>query len=90
MTEQWYTNKELFEMVQGLKEDMQAMSQELKQTREIVARYNSLREELENCKDRIDALQNQAIGRYSVGDAVVRWGGWLVAVGTLILSVMRR
>lgn len=95
--EQWYNNQQIFEMVQAQKEEMNKLTLELKlttaemaRTREIVARYNGLREELENCKDQIDALRNQAIGRYSVGDAVIRWGGWLVAVGTLILSVMRR
>lgn len=79
MGENWYDNKALFEMIQDLKEDMQAMSQELKQTREIVAKYNCLRQ-------RLDAIEFKAAGRSAVGQAIREWGGWLVALVSLIIT----
>ncbi len=87
--EQWYTNKELFEMVQGLKEDMQAMSQELKQTREIVARYNGLRQQIEECSRKILAIENRAAGQSAVGRAIREWGGWIFGLVSLGVTLYK-
>ncbi len=80
--EQWYTNKDLFEMFQELRIDIQTMSQELKQTREIVSKYNSLRK-------RLDAIELKAMGRSSVGRAIREWGGWLIAIFSCLFSLVK-
>lgn len=82
MDEKWYTNKDLFEMIQELKVDMQAMCQELKQTREIVAKYNSLRQ-------RLDAIELKAAGRSAVSRAIREWGGWLVGVLSFLFTLKK-
>lgn len=82
MGENWYDNKALFEMIQELKEDMQDMSQELKQTREIVAKYNCLRQ-------RLDAIELKAAGRSAVGRAIREWGGWLVGVLSFLFTLKK-
>lgn len=83
---EWYTNRDLFEMIQSLRGEMTALSAELARTTEAVRRYNGLRE-------RLDALEARAAGAASVGRGIREWGGWLVAIGSLavaVVSLMRR
>jgi septal ring factor EnvC (AmiA/AmiB activator) len=89
MTEQWYNNKELFEMIQELKTEIKLTTTEMARTREIVAKYNGLREQIEACKDKIEAIEHQAQGRYSFGKAIREWGGWLVAIASFLYAVLR-
>ena len=70
---EWYSNKELFEMFQDLKE-------ELAITREAVKRYNNIRTDLNAVMQRLTAIEERAIGRYGIGKAVREWGGWLVGL----------
>ena len=70
---EWYSNKELFEMFQDLKE-------ELAITREAVKKYNNIRTDLNAVMQRLTAIEERAIGRYSAGKAVREWGGWLVGL----------
>lgn len=70
---EWYSNKELFEMFQDLKE-------ELAITREAVKRYNNIRADLNAVMQRLTAIEERAIGRYGIGKAVREWGGWLVGL----------
>lgn len=95
--EQWYTAKDLFEMVQELQKgvkdlstQLQLTSLEMKQTRDIVAKYNGLREEIKTCGDRIDTLENQSIGARNVMKAIREWGGWIVAILALINALIRK
>ena len=70
---EWYSNKELFEMFQGLKD-------ELKITRDAVKKYNDIRSNLNDVMIRLTAIEERAIGRYGIGKAVREWGGWLVGL----------
>lgn len=48
LTEQnWYSNKEIFEMFQELTKDIATLRQEMAETRTIIRDYNCLREKLE-------------------------------------------
>lgn len=86
--EEWYTNKQLFEMVQGLKDDMAETRVELAATRESVRRYNGLREDLQSVKERVDAIEQQGIGRSKVGTAIRDWGAVLLGLGSLAVAIM--
>lgn len=77
---QWYTNKELFEMLQGLKTDLQ-------ETRTLIKQYNGLRQRLDSCEEVLTDLVSQAKGRASVSNAIRAWGGWAVAVVSLLITL---
>ena len=101
--EQWYTNKDLFEMLAKLKEgfeeqnkelkvSMKELSDELQSTRQIVAKYNGLRQVIDRCETKILDLETRLITESSVelGKAILwkgikDWGGWIVAVVTFII-----
>lgn len=80
--QQWYTNKELYEMLQGLKADLQ-------ETRLLIKQYNGLRQRIDSCEGLITDLVSQARGRASVGNAIRAWGGWLFAVISLLITLAK-
>jgi len=80
--DEWYTNRDLFEMVQGLKEDMQ-------KTRDMIRRYNGLYELVHEHDCYIKEQLGKGKGRKSVESAIITWGGWLAAVGSIIYTVLR-
>ena len=88
MGSSWYSSKELFEMMldmqkefSGLRTDVANLRTELTATRDILRQYNGLRE-------RLDAMENQAIGRANIGRSIREWGGWLVAVLSFVMAVL--
>jgi len=85
--QQWYSNKDLFEMIQRLHD-------ELSETREIIRKYNGLRQDLgetlklsaENEK-KISEISNTSQGKYELAETIRKWGGWLVAIASLIYAI---
>lgn len=53
---EWYNNKELFEMLQQIKQDMVLLSKEMAETRAIIRNYNNLREKLEDTAGKVNTL----------------------------------
>lgn len=86
---EWFSNKDLYEMVQSLKVDMADVSKELQETRKIVSRYNGLRQQLDECSRKIVEMESKAAGRSSVGQAIREWGGWLVGMISLATALWK-
>jgi hypothetical protein len=82
MGDQWYTNKELYEMVIGLKDDLQ-------ETRVLIQQYNGLRKRLDACDATLADLVSQAKGRATVGNAIRSWGGWIFGLISMILALLK-
>ena len=78
----WYNNKELFEMIQGLKDEM-------KETREVIKKYNGIRKDIYQTMERVQALEEQKKGKSEILDSIKDWGGWIVAVLTLLIYAMQ-
>ena len=74
--EQWYTNKEIYEMVREL-------TNELQKTQEAVKAYNGLKKDLNWCMQQIQNDIGLSTGREIVWAAIRDWGGWFVAIGML-------
>lgn len=78
--EQWYTNKELFEMISGLKDD-------LIETRKVVREYNDLRRSLNDCIRRVSDIEQRNIGKQNVEQAILRWTPWAIAVVSAVAAL---
>lgn len=85
---QWYTNKDLFELISKVQTEFHELHSEMRETRQLMRQYNGLREELGVVKERVDDMEAQARGRKSMGKSIREWGGWLIAVITLILLLI--
>lgn len=78
----WYNNKELFEMIQGLRDDLQ-------ETRTVVRKYNGIRKDLSEVMIRLTSIEQQRVGKNKIGQAIREWGGWIVAILTLIILALQ-
>lgn len=78
----WYDNKELFEMIQGLKE-------ELRETTRSIKEYNGLRKKQYDFEGRLISLeQNLNNSKDSKKDR--QWLlGWIVALVSVLYSILK-
>ena len=74
----WYTNKELFELISALKDD-------LKETRHIIKQYNGLREKIEVMEKKVGHIETLEEARNGFGQSVRDWGGWVFGFITLMV-----
>jgi len=56
MTDNWYDNKDIYEMMQQIKQDMAALREEMAATRTLIRDYNSLRQKLEETAAKVNTL----------------------------------
>ena len=56
MTDNWYDNKEIYEMLQEVRQDMSALRQEMAATRTLIRDYNSMRQKLEETATKVNTL----------------------------------
>ncbi|WP_029265671.1 hypothetical protein [Virgibacillus alimentarius] len=90
MSEQWYSNKELFEQLNAMQGDFRDLRAEMKETRNIIKKYNGLREELGAVKEQVNEMKAMTQGKQSVGESIRNWGGWIFALITLIILLMNQ
>ena len=77
---QWYSNKDLFELINGLQAEM-------RETRAIIKRYNGLYEKLDNVKKKVDRIESEQQGRNEIKEAIRQWSGWIFGLVTLIILI---
>lgn len=56
MNEEWYTNKELFELLHKLENEMAGLRKEMSETRAIIRDYNNLRCKVEDTAGKVNTL----------------------------------
>lgn len=85
----WYTNKDLFEQINELKQDMQ-------ETRTMIRKYNGLYDKVEEVKEDVtdvasDIAEIKAIqeGKSKVGEAIKSWGGWGIGILTFFFMLIK-
>ena len=77
---QWYSNKDLFELINALQAEM-------RETRAIIKRYNGLYEKLDNVKKKVDRIESEQQGRNEIKEAIRQWSGWIFGLVTLIILI---
>lgn len=75
---QWYTNKDLFELIGELQKDMQ-------ETRATIRRYNGLYTKVAEVKKQVDDIKAEQRGRQTVGAAIRNWGGWIFGLASFLV-----
>ncbi len=56
MPDNWYSNKDIYEMLQEVKADMTDLLKEMAETRTMIRDYNSLRQKLEETATKVNTL----------------------------------
>jgi hypothetical protein len=78
--EQWYTNKELYEMMVALSKGLEKTNAELAKTQVMIRDYNGLRERLDRCEQLIDQIAGAGRGSKDMWGYVVGGAGLLLAI----------
>jgi len=80
---QWYSNKDLLEMLNELKEDISELRLEMKETKTLIRDYNNLRENVNKANRKIVELEKMIITNT---DNRKEYIGYIVAaISTLFL-----
>ena len=56
MTENWYDNKAIYEMIQEVREEITDLRKEMAETRTMIRDYNSMRQKLEDTAGKVNTL----------------------------------
>jgi len=83
---EWYTNKELYEMMVDLSKGLEKTNAELAKTQTMIRDYNGLRERLDKCEQRVDEIAGKSSGGKDMWGYVV--GG--IGIISFILSLALR
>ncbi len=78
---QWYSNKDLYEMMVDLSKGLEKTNAELAKTQVLIRDYNGLRERLDKLEQRIDQTSGQSKGSKDM------WGYLVGGIGLLLALI---
>lgn len=76
----WYSNKDLYEMMVDLSKGLEATNAELAKTQTMIRDYNGLRERIDKCEQQISLSAGQGKGSKEMWGYVVGGIGLLLAL----------
>ena len=76
----WYNNKDLYEMMVNISKRMEVVSSELSKTQVLIRDYNGLREKLNSCEQRVDHLYGSGKGSKDTWGYIVGGIGLIMAL----------
>ena len=84
--EQWYSNRDLYEMMVDLSKRLERTSAELEKTQVLIRDYNGLREKINDCERALFENHGKETGGKNV------WGYIIGAIGiaSFVLSLVMR
>lgn len=77
---EWYSNKQLYEMMVDLSKELEKTNAELTKTQTMIRDYNGLREEIAECRREIQELKSEKKGSKDMWGYVVGGIGLLLAL----------
>lgn len=83
---EWYTNKELYEMMVDLSKGLEATNAELAKTQVMIREYNGLRERVAECEKHYVEVLGRSTGSKDMWGYIV--GG--IGIVSFILSLVLR
>ena len=86
---QWYTNKELYEMLNSWADEVKELRREMEQTRRMIHQYNELTDKLLSTQDRVFTIEQNLFAQDTILDFCRRWGGWIVAAFMTIITAVK-
>ena len=77
---EWYTNKDLYEMMVDLSKGLEATNAELAKTQTMIREYNGLRARIDQCEQKFAELAGRKTGGHDAWGYVVGGIGVLLAL----------
>ncbi len=92
MTEQerqdWYSGKEIADMFSGMKEDINELRVEMRETKTLIRDYNGLRKRLDKCEERLDKGEGHSQGQESTVKFAWEKMGYIVGLAGVVVAVI--
>lgn len=85
----FYSNREIYEMLQELRTEVIPLREEMRHTTESIRKYNGLRERLDATERKLSDHLMTGVGQATVARGIREWGGWLVAIVSLLIALTR-
>ena len=79
-SEQWYTNRDLFEKLHELRD-------ELRETRESIRKYNGLWPRLEDIDTRLACIESVEAADKRMWEKITSRGGWIIGALSFLVMV---
>jgi tetrahydromethanopterin S-methyltransferase subunit G len=77
---EWYSNKEIYEMMVDLSKRLETTNAEMAKTQTMIRDYNGLRSRMDGCEKRLDEIYGQSKGSKEMWGYVVGGIGVLLAL----------
>lgn len=85
--EEWFGNKELFLMVQDLKEQIKKLCIQMEHTTTLIRDYNGLRERVNNLEVRLSENQGKEKGSLHIWGYIVGGVGIITAIAGVVFQL---
>lgn len=82
---EWYTNKDLYEMMVDLSKGLENTNAELSKTQVMIREYNGLRARLDQCDKNIAEILGQKSGSHDAWGYIVGGFGLLMAIVSMAM-----
>jgi tetrahydromethanopterin S-methyltransferase subunit G len=79
--EEWYSNKQLYEMMVDLSKRLETTNAELSKTQTMIRDYNGLRERIDDCEKKVSQIAGQRTGGKDM------WGYAVGAIGLIMALI---
>jgi hypothetical protein len=83
--DKFYSNREIYEMLMGEKDERLRLTQELSLTRESIKKYNGLLEKIVNHEERLRTLEDKDTekeGKNKLWDGIKNYSVWIIGLVT--------
>ena len=83
--DKFYSNREIYEMLMGEKDERLRLTQELSLTRESIKKYNGLLEKIINHEERLRTLEDKDTekeGKSKLWDGIKNYSVWIIGLIT--------
>lgn len=85
----FYSNREIYEMLLDLRTEVIPLREEMRHTTESIRKYNGLRDRLDATERKLAEHLMTGAGQASVARGIREWGGWIVAIISLLIALTR-
>jgi tetrahydromethanopterin S-methyltransferase subunit G len=82
---EWYTNKDLYEMMVDLSKGLENTNAELAKTQVLIREYNGLRARLDQCEQKFSELAGEKAGSHDTWGYIVGGFGLLMAIVSMAM-----
>lgn len=84
---QWFTNKDLFLLIQELQSQMSELNTEMKETRTLIRDYNGLRAKINDCEAALSECHGQHTGGKDTWAYITGGFGLLIGLAGFVYAV---